>query len=231
MKANRRLAKRRPKHKRYEARALGNGMEQATPAAVIEALSRLPTDLGWESVADLIVPMFVRRRPFPFETGTPVRVVLPPGILTGFGVDIGPALLHVGEDTLGRWPVTRDQLVDRALDNLAALTRRARPRDLVNESLDGIPVRILQTGAGWAATLVLLRSELIRIFGSGTQRLIAPMRDLLISLPSWVEDDVVAWLAEEFAAMDPNALALESFVIADGDVSCVPLQPVVEARA
>jgi hypothetical protein len=231
MKTSRHGAKRRPKHKRYAAQDIGNGMEQATPTAVVEALSRLPTDLGWESVADMVVPMFVRRRPFPFDVPAPVRIVLPPGILTGFGVDIGPALMHIGEDTLARWPVSRDQLVDRALANLAEMTRRARPRDLQAESLDGIPVRIFQSGAGWAATLVLLRDELIRIFGSGSQRLIAPMRDLLISMPAWVEPDVVAWLAEELAAMDPNALALESFLIADGDVSCVPLQPVLEARA
>jgi hypothetical protein len=230
MKTHRRSEKRRPRRKQYESFDVGNGLEQATPSAVLGALGRLPPDLHWGAVADLVVPMFVRRRPFPFETGTPVRMVLPPGVLTGFGVDIGPALLHVGEELLATWPVDREALSARALANLAALTRRARSRDLLLESIDGVPVRILQTGAGWAATLVLLRDELFRIFGTGPQRLIAPMRDLLISMPADVAPDLAAWLLEELASLDPNALALESFLVADGIVSCTPLHE-VEAHA
>jgi hypothetical protein len=230
MKTHPRSAKRRPHRKRYDTIDVGNGLEQATPGAVLGALGRLPPDLHWGAVSDLVVPMFIRRRPFPFETGTPVRMVLPPGVLTGFGVDIGPALLHVGEELLATWPVDRDALSERALANLAALTRRTRSRDLLLESIDGVPVRILQTGAGWAATLVLLRDELFRIFGTGPQRLIAPMRDLLISMPAGVAPDLAAWLLEEVASLDPNALALESFLVADGMLSCMPLHE-VEAQA
>ena len=76
----------------------------------------------------------------------------------------------------------------------------------------------------------LVRDELVRIFGDRPQRLIAPMRDLLISLPPAMPLETVAWLAEEFAAMDPNALALESFLLTDGALSCVPLRP-AEAHA
>jgi hypothetical protein len=230
MKTRNRSRRKRPRNKDYPALDIGNGIIQATPAAVLGALSRLPTDLDWSSVEEMVVPVFARRRPFPFETGTPVRVLLPPGVLTGFGVDIGPAVLHIGEDILATWPVDRDELVERALTNLRELTRRVRPRDVIDERLDGRPMRILQSGEGWASTLVLLEDELARIFGPAPQRFIAPMRDLLISMPASVEPDLAAWLTEELAAMDPNALALESFVLADGQLTCAPIYG-VEARA
>lgn len=230
MKARNRSRRKHSRSKDYAAWDIGNGIVQATPAAVLGALSRLPSDLDWSAVKDLVVPVFARRRPFPFETGTPVRVVLPPGVLTGFGVDIGPAVLHIGEDILGTWPVDRDALAERALTNLRSLTRRVRPRDVIDERLDDQPVRILQSGEGWASTLVLLADELTRIFGPAPQRFIAPMRDLLISMPGSVEPDLAAWLAEELASMDPNALALESFVLADGLLTCSPIYS-IEARA
>jgi hypothetical protein len=230
MKSRTRPPRKRSRRKDYPAQDIGNGLVQATPAAVLGALSRLPADLDWPSVRDLVVPVFTRRRPFPFETGTPVRVLLPPGVLTGFGVDIGPAVLHIGEDILATWPVNRDELADRALANLRSLVRRVRPRDVIDEHLDGQPVRILQSGEGWASTLVLLADELSRIFGRAPQRFIAPMRDLLISMPASVDPDLCAWLAEELAAMDPNALALESFVLADGRLTCAAIHG-VEARA
>ena len=79
-----------------------------------------------------------------------------------------------------------------------------------------MPVRILQSGVGCASALVLVPDELERIFGSERQCLIAPMRDLLISMPADADRELVGWLNDEFASMDPNGLALDAFVLEDG---------------
>jgi hypothetical protein len=75
---------------------------------------------------------------------------------------------------------------------------------------------VLQSGVGCASALLLVPDELVRIFGSEPQCLIAPMRDLLVSLPPDTDRTFVAWLNEEFSEMDPNGLALDAFGLEDG---------------
>ncbi len=212
----RRAKRRRRAGKSYGTTDLGNGMVQATPEAVFRAMGGLPPDLEWEVMAPNVIPILPRRRPMPPHGGEPFRVTLPPGIPTGFGIDIGPAFLVVGESLLGTWPVGPAELVATALENLRTRLRPLRPRDLVRQAIDGVPVRVLQSGLGCASALVLVPDELTRILGAGPQTLIAPMRDLLISLPPDTDRSFVAWLNEEFAEMDPNGLALDAFALEDG---------------
>src|SRR3954447_10479284 len=209
-----RRAKRRHKSgKSYRTVDLGNGMVQATPDAVLRAMGGLPADLDWSSMAESVIPILPRRRPMPPLAGAPFRVTLPPGVPTGFGIDIGPAFLVVGESLLTTWPVGPAELVATALDNLRERMRTVRPRDLVTQAIDGVPVRVLQSGAGCASGLVLVADELRRIFGAEPQCLIAPMRDVLISMPVDTDRAFVAWINDEFADMDPNGLALDAFVV------------------
>jgi hypothetical protein len=211
-----RRAKRRHKTgKSYRTIDLGNGMVQATPDAVLRAMGGLPPDLEWASMAGSVIPILPRRRPMPPLAGEPFRVTLPPGIPTGFGIDIGPAFLVVGQSLLATWPVDPGELVATALDNLRARMRTVRPRDLVRQPIDGVPVRILQSGAGCASGLVLVEDELRRIFGEQPQCLIAPMRDILMSMPLDADRAFVGWINDEFAEMDPNGLALDAFVLDD----------------
>jgi hypothetical protein len=212
----RRERRRRRAGKDYEADDLGNGIEMATARAVLRALDTLPRDLGWDELGSRVIPVLPRRRPMPAEAGEPFRVTLPPGIPTAFGVDIGPAFLVVGPSLLAGWPVGPADLVARALANLRDRLRPIRPRDVLRQSIDGVPVRLLQTGVGCASTLVLLPDELRRILGPDPQCLIAPMRDLLVSMPPDVDRSFAGWLNEELAAMDPNGLALDALVL-DGD--------------
>jgi hypothetical protein len=148
--------------------------------------------------------------------GEPFRVTLPPGIPTGFGIDIGPAFLVVGSSLLETWPIEPAELVATSLDNLRTRMHGIRPRDLVRQTLDAVPARVLQSGVGCASALVLVPDELVRIFGAEPQCLIAPMRDLLVSLPADADRTFVAWLNEEFSEMDPNGLALDAFVLDEG---------------
>jgi hypothetical protein len=213
----RRRAKRRRKAgKDYRAVDLGNGMDMASPAAVLAAMGGLPPDLDWDMLAPNLIPILPRRRPMPFDAGEPFRVTLPPGIPTGFGIDIGPAFLVVGDSMLASWPVGPAELVAVGLDNLRRKVRSVRPRDLHRDVFQGVPVRILQSGVGCASALVLVPDELVRIFGAERQCLIAPMRDLLISMPADADRELVGWLNEEFATMDPNGLALDAFVLEGG---------------
>lgn len=213
----RRRAKRRRKAgKDYRTVDLGNGIETASPDAVLRAMGSLPPDLDWRSMAPNVIPVLPRRRPMPFEAGEPFRVTLPPGIPTGFGVDIGPAFLMVANSLLTTWSVDPADIVATGLDNLRRRMRSIRPRDLHHDTLGGVPVRILQSGVGCASALVLVPDELERIFGPERHCLIAPMRDLLISMPAETDRELVGWLNEEFATMDPNGLALDAFVLEDG---------------
>src|SRR3954452_14369987 len=178
-KERRRARRRRKVGKDYGTLDLGNGMEQATPEAVLRAMGGLPPDLDWEVLAPNVVPILPRRRPMPAMAGEPFRVTLPPGIHTGFGIDIGPAFLVVGSSLLETWPIDAGELVATALGNLRRRMEGVRSRDLVRQALDGVPARVLQSGVGCASALLLVPDELTRIFGTEPQCLIAPMRDLL----------------------------------------------------
>jgi len=223
---DRRRAKRRRKAgKDYQAYDLGNGIEQATPEAVLRAMGALPPDLDWEVMAPNVIPILPRRRPMPPAAGEPFRVTLPPGIPTGFGIDIGPAFLVVGESLLEGWPIAPVELVATALENLRDRVRGVKPRDVVRDSIDGVPVRLLQTGVGCASGLLLVPDEARRIVGPDPQLLLAPMRDLLISMPADVDRAFAAWLNDEFGLMDPNGLALDAFVLGDESLRYERLRP------
>ena len=221
--AGRKRQKDRLRAKEHDRFEVGPHVLQATPHAVFRAIARVPADLDWATLRGNVLPIFPRRRPMPPQALDPIRVSMPPGVLIGFGVDIGPAYVHIHEDLLESWPVTIDGLTQRALANLRDRTRRARPRDVQAIDLDHVTVRTLQTRAGWASTLLLLPDELIRIFGEEPQCFIAPMRDVLMSFPAGIDRDYLAEMNEEFAALDPNALALEAFLLRDGCLSCEPL--------
>jgi len=221
----RRAKRRRKAGKDYRTVDLGNGIEQATPDAVLRAMGGLPPDLEWDVMEPNIIPILPRRRPMPPQAGEPFRVTLPPGIPTGFGIDIGPAFLVVGETLLGTWPVGPAELVAAALDNLRARVHGLRPRDLHRDTIDGVPVRLLQSGLGCASTLVLIPDELRRIFGPEPQLFLAPMRDLLLSLPADTDRGLAGWLNDEFAEMDPNGLALGAFLLDGEDLHYESLRP------
>lgn len=217
---DKRRAKRRQRAgKDYRSEDLGNGIEVATAEAVMAAVGALPRDLGWDELAPSVIPVLPRRRPMPSTAGEPVRVTLPPGIPTGFGIDIGPAFLVVGRALLDGWPIGPAELVAQALANLRERVRPVRGRDLAKAEIDGVPVRVLQTGLGCASALVLLPDELARIMGDRRQTLIAPMRDVLVSLPENVDRAFAAWLNDELATMDPNGLALDAFVAEGGAIT------------
>jgi hypothetical protein len=208
---------------------VGPGIHSPGFDEVMAAIGSAPDPADWETVAGFLLPVFPRRRPFPFGAPEPLRVRMPPGVLVSFGIDLGPAIAYVHEDMLARWPVSPDGLAAIAVANLRGRLRDVGPASLATAEIDGVWTRILQTGLGIASTAVLVPDELRRIFGTTPQRFIAPMRDLLLSLPLDSRSEVAAAIVEDLAERDPNALAVESFVLENGEIRCEALGPAVGA--
>jgi hypothetical protein len=206
----------------FEGDALGPGMTRASDAALFAAMNRIDPDRPWTQARADILPMLPRVRPFPAPV-EPIRIMLPPGILVGFGIDIGPALVMVDAAQLGRWKVGVETVTDHALANVRAESGRCEPTAVVHQSVDGVPVMALQTGAGIGASLLLVPETLPRYFGPGPHLLVAPMRDLLIALPATVDHEFAAWLADEWESMDPNHLHLGGWLHEGGTVCAVPI--------
>lgn len=214
----------------FEGPPLGPGVVAATPASVLAALERLDPELPWKKVRDQVVPVLPRVRPFPGPDLDFVRVVLPPGILVGFAIDIGPALTFVTSSLLGSWRIDRQTLVGVAIRNVRRLADACTREHVLRDRIGDMPVGVLQSGIGIASALLLVPDRLPAILGPGPELLLAPMRDVLIALPATVDPAFAAWLAAEWEALDPNHLHLGGFLHERGTIVPVPIEEDV-ARA
>ena len=178
---------------------------------------------AWEDIAEDVLPVFERARPFSYPVDPPALAVLPPGVTVGFGVDAGPAFIRVATTHLERWSIDLAGLTDQALANLRRRLRTVDPRELVRHSVADMPVVVFQSLDGWASTTVLVPDAVDRLLGPAPALFVAPSRDLLIGLPPDVDIEFATLLTEEFEAADPNALRLEAFDWRDATVRCRPL--------
>jgi hypothetical protein len=222
-KRERRKAERRWTAQVFEGPPTGPDVVTPSVDEILAALETMPQELTWEQIAAEVVPLFQRVRPYHASMPEQLRVVVPPGLTVGFGVDIGPAFITVSPEMADEWGVPADQILRRALANLEARMAGVRPRDVHDGSIGDVPVRILQSPTGSASTYVLVPEALGRILGRHRQLVLAPMRNLLMSLPITADRDFAAWLFDEIAAQDPNCLAPAAFVIGDGQLALEPL--------
>jgi hypothetical protein len=219
---NRRVELRNGTAEIFEGDYLGPEMTRADDATILAAMNRIDPDRPWTKAQADVRPMLPRVRPYPFPV-EPVRLMLPPGILVGFGVDIGPALTMVDAGQLERWGVGVETVAERALANVREAAAGCDPALVVRQSVDGVPVMALQTGEGIGASMLLVPETLARFFGPNQQLLLAPMRDLVVALPPLVDHGFAAWLADEWESMDPNHLHLGGWLLESGAVHPVPL--------
>ncbi len=199
-----------------------------TTAAVEEVLAAVEAvDLGapWREVAPTLRTALPRRRALPPGLNDLPTRVFPPGITAGLALDIGPAMLFVGDEQLKGWGVTADRAFDQALSNVRARVAARRQFALVTERIADVPTIAFQSREGWASTLLLLPHELTRVLGRQDGLVLAPMRDLIVLLPLDADPGFAMFLLEEFAAADMNALDLPIFVLLDGE-----LKPTVAVR-
>jgi hypothetical protein len=192
---------------------------------VLDAIESLDLDRPWAEVADDLLPVLPRRRPFPGGMDDPLHRPWPPGLDVTFGLDIGPAFLYVGSWALERWGVTEDELVDRALANVRRHSGARQMFGLIQELVGGEPLSAFQSREGWASTLLLVPDELARVFGDEPSLVMAPSRDVLLRFPIHVDPELARWLLDDFASLDPNALDVPLLALVDGSLSFVSGSP------
>ncbi len=219
-----------PPGDRWRVRAVsdapvGPGVVTAPLGEVLAAITALPATLDWDSLGVDVLPVLPRvRLPIP-GSPTPIQVMVPPGIPVRFGVDRGPMFLTVHQGLLDDWEMDAAQLLGAALHNLGRRTAHLTPRDVVSQRVDRVVVRALQSGESSGSALVLLPEVLARVFGPQPQLFVAPMRDLLMSLPLDVDRGLAYDLYEVFAIQDPNCLPPMAFPFANGRLSVEALAP------
>jgi hypothetical protein len=172
-------------------------MEPALVERLLGAFRGFDPTGPWSSIAPRIVPVLKRRHhPYPPETA-PLHLHVPPGVWTGFGVDLGPAFSHVSQALLDGWDIDHATLLGTALANLAELVGR-EPPVVETFSLSGVEVTAVQ-GQGWGSSLILTPELLHPILGPTPRLLMAPVRNTLLALPDDVDDELAFDLWEAIA--------------------------------
>jgi hypothetical protein len=212
---------------KFDAGPLGPGMTRAPDAAIMRALRGFDPDRPWKKARLDVLPMLPRLRPYPFAIDEPIRIMLRPGILVGFGVDLGPALTIVDGAQLGRWGVDAQAVATQALINVERLAERCDSRMVVRQRIADTRVGALQTRLGIAASLLLVPVALERFFGPEPAFFVAPMRDLLLAMPPDVDRLEAAWVAAELEELDPNCLHLGGFRWYGAELTPEPLDGAV----
>src|SRR4051812_4685559 len=99
----------------YEGPVSGPGIVTADLETVLAALEEFDPEMSWKRARRDVRPMLPRVRPLPTPAVDIVRAMVPPGILVGFGIDIGPAITFVTSALLERWRVDAASLAAAAL--------------------------------------------------------------------------------------------------------------------
>ena len=204
---------------------VGPGIVQASMEDILAAIQAVDPELPWSDAADAILPVFPRRRPMPLGVPDAVLVHRAPGLEVGMGIDIGPAFMYVSELLLERWAVDADTAFDRAVANVRerCATRRLDPA--YHGHIGDVPTTFFQSGESVGSALLLLPDEIVSRLGGHPQYVMAPMRDLLVSVPLDAGLGFATWLREAIAEDDPNCLDLPVFSLIAGDLRIASHDP------
>ncbi len=161
----------------------------------------------WPDIAPRILPI-LKRAWHPYPVGAePVHVNVPPGITTGFGIDLGPAFSHVTPGQLDVWDIDQATLLGTALENLRSLVRR-EPPVVQRFRQEGVDIQAAQ-GHGWGSALLLLPDVIRSAFGAEPRILLAPVRNTLIALPETVDPEFAFDLWQALASGAHDALDVD----------------------
>jgi len=225
-----RLPRRPYRFEVFEGPTLGPHVVTADLDTVKAACLEFDPVAPWETVRERLVPLLPRARPLPVPVDGLVQAIVPPGILTGFGVDLGPAYVMVARDQLARWGIGVETATSTALANVRRTAASCDASAIHHSAIGGVPLTAIQSGQGIASVLILVPDCLERLLGAGPHLLLLPMRDVLLALPASVDRGLAAWLAAEWEALDPNHLHLGAFRHERGSITAEPLEDAV-ARA
>lgn len=182
--------------------------------AINRAAKRMPQPVPWEWARSRIIPLISGPVIDPPDLPR-VRAVAGPGCAVEFGMDLGGVYLTVDAIVAERWECSPEQLREVSLANLRRRTSLLSPAKLSTGVFSGRMTRLFRQ-PGWAASLVLLDDELMRLFGAHDQFIAAPSRSLLLSFPIETPARVVADTIVDLESGEPLPLLFEPFVIRAG---------------
>lgn len=197
----------RPGRSDWEVLPLGGPVDPVMVRRAMEAFAGFDPSGPWPAVAPSILPLLKRvRHPFPAQAA-PIHLRVPPGVWTGFGIDVGPMWAHVSRELQTRWDVDDATLLGTALENLH---RRAldEPPDVESTTWRGTPTTVVQA-QGWGSALILAPDRLGTILGAEPRTLLTPVRNALICLPDEVEMDLAVAIWEVFAEGSADELDID----------------------
>lgn len=178
-------------------RVVGGTMDPDLFDRVFAAAQELDHAAPWPAVASKVLPILRRVwHPYPPEA-SPLHILVPPGVWTGFGIDFGPAFTHVTARQAEGWGIDHATLLGTALENLRALTV-VEPPHVERIHPEGVETSVIQ-GQGWGSALVLVPELLRPILGDVPRLLLAPVRNTLVALPEDVDPDLAFRLWEAIA--------------------------------
>jgi hypothetical protein len=193
------------------------GRDRLTPAELAyadgivrqmaSALHAVQTGDGWDAVRTTILPMLRRVGRSAWNGPDAVELLVPPGLPTRFGVDLGPAMALVSPTLLETWGVDAMTLLGSALDNLR---RRVveEPPHVQRLAAVGIPEATVIQGQAWGSALVLVPDRLATLIGPEPRMLLAPVRNMLVALPEDVDIESVDRLWQAITRDAPDELDL-----------------------
>jgi hypothetical protein len=188
--------------------------------ATERAAKRMPKPVPWDWAMPRLVPLLSGP-----SIDTPdlpiVRTTAGPGCAIEFGMDVGGAYLLVDARVAERWECRPEQLRDVALANLRRRTRQVSPASLSTGTFSGRIVRMWR-GPRYAASLVLLEDELVRLFGSHDQVLATPSQSFLISFPVDTPGRVLADTVVDLEMGEALPLWFDPFLLHDGHLIWQP---------
>jgi hypothetical protein len=195
-------------------------------AALAGAFERLDLDAGWPTIRPSVLPLLPRHTPPAIRAGAPIQAILGPGLLVGFGIDLGPAFAGITRDMVEQWKVDDAEVVAAAVANVRSLAAELPPAIVRDVSLPGADtVRVLQTGGGWASALLVVPEMLPRFVGAGPHHIGAPCRDVLFAFSAATPAEMVLDLVEGVAALDPAGLVPACFRHAAGSIDRLDAEP------
>lgn len=151
----------------------------------------------WPEVEPKVLPLLKRlRQPAP-PGAEPIHLRVPPGVWTGFGIDMGLAWAHVTQVLLDRWGVGEANLLGASLENLRQRLADEPPR-VERATFAGAPATVVQA-VGWGSALILLPDRLVDLLGETPRTLLTPVRNALIALPDDLDMDLAITIWEAFA--------------------------------
>lgn len=190
--------------------------------AMARAVRRMPKPVPWEWAKPRLLPLL--SGPVIDPPGLPtVRATGGPGCTVEFGLDLGGVFPVVDALVAERWECDAGQLLQVSLANLRRRTGRLSPTSLSTGVFSGRMTRLFRQ-PGWAASLVLLEDELIRLFGAQDQFIAAPSRSLLMSFPIEMPLRVLADTVVDLESTEAMPLLYEPFLVEGGRLLWQPAQ-------